>query len=329
MEKLRPKNFLKKFNMTKFLHELSDAKALFEVIAKEKNILPAIVEKDYWLMHCLWGIQQQGYRFELKGGTSLSKAFNIIERFSEDIDIQIYPDENNSVKVSKNHNKLSHIAERKLFFENIAQSLNISGLKFERDTAFDDETGKMRNAGIRGFYNSFFSDIPELKSGIVLELGFDQTAPNIACDITSWSYEKANVIEPNLIDNRAINIPSYCPEYTFVEKLQAISTKYRLQQQNQTMPVNFLRHYYDVFKLLEQPCVLNFIGSQAYHEHKIKRFRAGDEKIAKNNEAFSIPDKKIRKNYSDEFEKKSAIYFGKQPKFEVILSRIEMHLDRL
>ena len=41
-------------------------------------------------MHCLWGLQQQGFQFELKGGTSLSKGFGIIERFSEDIDIQIH-----------------------------------------------------------------------------------------------------------------------------------------------------------------------------------------------------------------------------------------------
>ncbi|OGT29831.1 MAG: hypothetical protein A3E87_05740 [Gammaproteobacteria bacterium RIFCSPHIGHO2_12_FULL_35_23] len=71
-----------------FLHELPDVKELFKVVAKEKQVLPAIVEKNYWLMHCLWDLQQQGFDFELKGGTSLSKGFNIIERFSEDIDIQ-------------------------------------------------------------------------------------------------------------------------------------------------------------------------------------------------------------------------------------------------
>ena len=43
-------------------------------------------------MHALWGLQQQGYEFELKGGTSLSKGFKIIDRFSEDLDIHINPD---------------------------------------------------------------------------------------------------------------------------------------------------------------------------------------------------------------------------------------------
>jgi predicted nucleotidyltransferase component of viral defense system len=48
-----------------------------------------LVEKDYWIMHCLWGLKSQGSTFELKGGTSLSKGFGIIKRFSEDIDIRL------------------------------------------------------------------------------------------------------------------------------------------------------------------------------------------------------------------------------------------------
>ena len=130
-----------------FLHDLPDVKELFEVIAKEKQVLPAIVEKDYWLMHCLWGLQQQGFQFELKGGTSLSKGFNIIERFSEDIDIQIHPYPSLHVKIGKNHDKPIHIKGREDFFNSIAQTLHIPAMTFYRDHNFDD-TQKMRNAGI-------------------------------------------------------------------------------------------------------------------------------------------------------------------------------------
>ena len=42
-------------------------------------------------MHCLYGLQQLGLTFELKGGTSLSKGHKTIDRFSEDIDILIEP----------------------------------------------------------------------------------------------------------------------------------------------------------------------------------------------------------------------------------------------
>ncbi len=40
-------------------------------------------------MHVLYGLKTLGLDFELKGGTSLSKGFQIIDRFSEDIDIYI------------------------------------------------------------------------------------------------------------------------------------------------------------------------------------------------------------------------------------------------
>jgi len=106
-----------------FLHELPDAKELFLVVSEEKAINPSIVEKDYWVMHTLWGLQQQGFDFELKGGTSLSKGFDIINRFSEDIDIQIHPAPSLEVKSGKNHDKKKHIDSRRAFFDNLADIL--------------------------------------------------------------------------------------------------------------------------------------------------------------------------------------------------------------
>src|SRR2546422_4181396 len=69
-----------------YLHSHPQFADLIRIVAREKLIAPALVEKDYWIMHCLYGLQQLGMKFELKGGTSLSKGFQIINRFSEDID---------------------------------------------------------------------------------------------------------------------------------------------------------------------------------------------------------------------------------------------------
>lgn len=78
-----------------YLHRHKDYKDLIRTVADEKGIAPDLVEKDYWIMHCLYGLTKQGYLFELKGGTSLSKGFGIIHRFSEDIDIRIEPPPDN------------------------------------------------------------------------------------------------------------------------------------------------------------------------------------------------------------------------------------------
>jgi predicted nucleotidyltransferase component of viral defense system len=64
-----------------FLHNHPQFADLIRIVVEEKGIDPALVEKDYWIMHCLYGLQQLGYTFQLKGGTSLSKGHNIIGRF--------------------------------------------------------------------------------------------------------------------------------------------------------------------------------------------------------------------------------------------------------
>jgi hypothetical protein len=97
-----------------FLHERSDFKALVETVADSEKINdPALVEKDYWIMHAVFGLKQLGLTFELKGGTSLSKGFGIIQRFSEDIDIRIEPFDGLQVDTNPNHEKPTHIESRR------------------------------------------------------------------------------------------------------------------------------------------------------------------------------------------------------------------------
>lgn len=311
-----------------FLHQLPDIKELFEITAEEKGILPILVEKDYWIMHTLWGLTQQGFSFELKGGTSLSKGFGIINRFSEDIDIHFHPNPEDNIKTGKNHNKDSHIQGRKNFFDRLANTLSIPNLTFERDPSFDDEE-KMRNAGIIAQYQALFSSLPDIKTGVLLEVGFDQTTPNLHKTITSWVYEKAKALGLDIIDNRAIDVKCYCPEYTFVEKLQTISTKYRNQQEKGTFPNNFLRHYYDVYQLLGSDRILNFIETKEYHIHKEKRFRTSDEQNLLKNEAFTFPNESIKNLYAKKYQEKAALYFEQQPLFSEILERIQSYLKKL
>src|SRR6202051_4642826 len=98
-----------------YLHNHPQFSDLIRIVAQERNIDPALVEKDYWIMHCLYGLQQLGMRFELKGGTSLSKGFQIINRFSEDIDIRIEPPAEQKVKTGRNQDKRTHRQGRKDF----------------------------------------------------------------------------------------------------------------------------------------------------------------------------------------------------------------------
>jgi hypothetical protein len=77
--------------MQDYLHNHPQFADLIRIVALQQGIDPSLVEKDYWIMHCLYGLQKLNMKFELKGGTSLSKGHKIIGRFSEDIDIRIDP----------------------------------------------------------------------------------------------------------------------------------------------------------------------------------------------------------------------------------------------
>ncbi len=311
-----------------FLHELKDVSALYNSLSNELGVLPQIVEKDYWLMHCLWGLQQCELLFELKGGTSLSKGYGLIHRFSEDVDIKIFPVSFLEVKTDKNHTKPAHVESRKKFFNQLIKRIQIPGiLNVSRETEFDDPK-QMRNAGIRLTYKSVFSDTPGLKTGILLEVGFDTTTPNEEKNITSWAFEKARTM-PGVEDNSAQGVKCYYPEYTLVEKLQAVSTKYRQFADTGKLPTNFVRHYYDIHQLLGNKRVINFIGTNEYHLHKAKRFRQYDEKDITRNEAFWLKDSKHKRIFNEEYKRTSALYFQVQPELEAILTRIQSFSDQL
>lgn len=304
-----------------FLHNHPQFADLIRIVADAEGIAPALVEKDYWIMQSLHGLQQLGHTFELKGGTSLSKGYGLISRFSEDIDIRIAPPAEPPVMTGRNHDKPAHVQSRKDFYDRLAETLVIDGItSVERDTAFDD-VRQYRSAGIRLSYASTNGSVEGLKDGVLLEVGFDDVAPNEARDISSWAYDYA-ASRVEITDNRALGVACYHPGYTLVEKLQAISTKFRLQQETGVFPPNFMRHYYDVYSLLRDPTVQAFIGTQAYLDHKTKRFPKADNPVIAENEAFVLRDPATRANLQEAFAASNALYFRGQPVFGDILDEI-------
>ena len=315
-------------SMAEFLHERRDFDQLLAVVANERALDPMLVEKDYWIMHSLWGLQAQGFIFELKGGTSLSKGFGVIHRFSEDIDIRIEPPSDMDVKTGRNQDKPAHIASRRAYYDELSKRIRIPGIEsVERDTFFDEE--KMRSAGIRLVYSPRAATVSGLKDGILLELGFDDTAPNRPVTISSWALDFAMSRNVEVIDNRAVDVLCYSPTHTFVEKLQTISTKYRRLPETQKFPGNFLRHYYDVYCLLDLNEIQDFMKEQAYQDRKLERFRSGDELVIAKNPAFTLKNSEQRDLFASEYKKSSALYYQGQPEFDQLLDRIGKHLKSM
>jgi hypothetical protein len=310
-----------------YLHNHRDFAALIRIVATRMAIDPALVEKDYWIMHCLFGLQAQNLSFELKGGTSLSKGFHIIDRFSEDIDIRIDPPKDQGVKTGHNQTKPAHIESRNRFYDWLTKTIRIDGItNVHRDPAFENAT--LFSGGIRLLYRDIGPPIADLKAGILLEVGFDDVTPNHPRDISSWAYDHA-ASRVELLDNRAKGVACYDPGYTLVEKLQAISTKFRKQRESREFSANFLRHYYDVYCLLRNAEVQGFIGTAAYKAHKQRRFPQGDNQTLSENEAFLLRNPGVRAAYAEAFARTPSLYYKGCPSFDDILTAIQARLSEL
>lgn len=314
-----------------FLHEHDDFPELLRIIESETGILAGLVEKDYWIMHCLYGLKTQGYTFQLKGGTSLSKGYGIIRRFSEDLDIHIDPPKELEINENPNSSNSINIQRKKEYYDFLAREIDIPGIvEIERDTIFDDER-RYNSGGIRLYYQQETQPIDGVKQGILLEAGYDNVTPNKPITISSWAYEKAKEIPGiELIDNRAKDILCYDYRYTFVEKLQTITTKFRKEMTTGIVATNYLRQYYDVYCLLGDPETIAFIGTPEYLQHKKKRFPTEDFNIpAAENEAFLLTDEELREKFKIRYEGTKALYYNGQPPFQQLLQRIHQHINRL
>ena len=72
------------------LESTENREALFRITAQEMGISEAVIEKDFWvcwMLEILFHHSDYSEHLSFKGGTSLSKVYNLINRFSEDIDL--------------------------------------------------------------------------------------------------------------------------------------------------------------------------------------------------------------------------------------------------
>lgn len=314
-----------------YLHDHKEFPDLLRILEEETGTLAGLIEKDYWIMHSLYGLKKQGYDFQLKGGTSLSKGFGLIDRFSEDIDLHINPPKELGINENPNNSNPKNIQKKKDYYDQLANEIKIDGLiGIERDLLFDDPK-KYNSGGIRLYYKKLTGIIEGVKEGILLEAGYDTVSPNMPVTISSWAYNKTiSISNIEIIDNRAVGVFCYDHRYTFVEKLQTIATKFRKEMNTGEVPTNYMRQYYDVYSLLADKGVQEFIGTDKYKQHKESRFPEDDLNIPiSENEAFLLRNKEIRERLQKRYELTKPLYYKGQPPFDEILKRIHQYIDRL
>ncbi|MBO4695008.1 MAG: nucleotidyl transferase AbiEii/AbiGii toxin family protein [Clostridia bacterium] len=215
-----------------------------------------IIEKDYWVTLMLdYLFHKSVFKDYLifKGGTSLSKCFNIIDRFSEDIDLILRwdiltndnpDDERTKTQQEKYNHKINDLAES-FIKEKVLPALTTD---FEHilltKPIFKIEEG---NPCVINFSYPRISDINKsnILKNIRLEIG----------PLAALSPTEEVAISPliarmglPLMDNTSTIIKTVSPERTFWEKVLILHQEAH-RPIDKDVPLRYSRHYYDVYKI--------------------------------------------------------------------------------
>lgn len=307
----------------------TEKEELFSETASRKGMTAAIVEKDFWVCFLLKHLfSHPKYRSLLlfKGGTSLSKVFRLIDRFSEDIDLvlnwDVLTDEDPHAKRSRTKQ------------DQFVEELDILSQKYIAETLLPDMNDEL--ADICRFsipreepqvllveYPSSFRT-PYVRPEVRLEIGpVAQWLPNGTHRIRTYAAEEfpALFVEPDF----PVRVVS--AERTFWEKATILHQE-AFRPESSPPPIRYSRHYYDMKCMAESQVKENALANRellsAVVEFK-NRFYARSwarYDLAKPGTFRLLPpphaEKYLRTDYSDMAE----MIYGHRPSFDDIIAAL-------
>lgn len=235
-----------------FVHEDPEFDDLLRIVAAKHDLHIALVEKDYWVTHALWALHDQGFDVWFKGGTSLSKGFCLIQRFSEDLDLKLDPGRVEDLPLVVDWWRESKRATtaRRAYFERLAHVLAVPGASVELDAEEADRS--WRTAQLRVHYDGRNqADLdPAMKPYVLLEIGSARVLPFVRCDLSSFVHDEPALWEQgeSYTDNRPRGVRCVHPLVTLIEKLDALIRK---AARDDPEPSTFARHYEDAARIIE------------------------------------------------------------------------------
>ena len=301
-----------------------DFKDLITLTAKDMNILEVYIEKDYWVCYILKNLSESEYleNIVFKGGTSLSKAYGLIERFSEDIDLQLINFEGGD---SKKKNFIKKIESK------ISEGLNL----------LDNHPRESKSGNIRKTIYSY--------KKLIEESNFFQGSQELVLEINSMStpepYEKREIrtyiseflektnkeyIKEFDLESFYVNVLD--KKRTFVEKIFAVMD-FSFEPNYIEELSNKIRHIYDLYILFNDKEVNEFFNSNEFYKMASKVVVENDffgkRKNIKYSESvlYNIDElDKVKKVYGEVFSK---FVFGLLPKFDLIKGVIKEILEKI
>ena len=315
--------------------KLHENKTLFRQAVQftaDQMKIPAIyVEKDYWVTYVLFTIfnNEVGKDTVFKGGTALSKCYQMIERFSEDIDLVVLRKEGETD--SKLKSKLKIVST---VVDTVLPEVTIEGITHKMG---------MNRKTAHTYKKEFKGDYGQVRDVIILEstwLGYYE--PYTTRNIISF-------VGQMMLDNHQISIAEENgllpfgllvlePIRTICEKIMSL-VRFSYGENPIDDLKKKIRHTYDLYQLLTQEEFLKFFQSTAFDEMLLKVAHDDFESYRNNNywlvyhpnEALIFKDLdnvwiELKTTYNGDFKN---LVYGKLPKEEVILETLKMIQERL
>lgn len=209
----------------------SEWKEIIETVARELGRTELMVEKDTIQSMFLYELAKVELPFVFKGGTSLSKAYNLIDRFSEDIDLSM------DRKPTESERKKS-----KEVIVNIAEELGMTLTNADKIRSRHDYNMYVFT------YSSLFS---EVSMEIIIETSYYQTVypveKHVVNSFIGRFCEERGITLPISFEAATVVMNVQSINRTFIDKVFAVCD-YRIQD----MQDRDSRHLYDICKLLSQ-----------------------------------------------------------------------------
>ena len=224
---------------------------------QSRGLRPAIIEKDYYVTEALRIIAEvAGDKVIFKGGTSLAKGWNLIERFSEDLDIfldpQAYQPPLGKNGIDRELKKLRDVLKGHPALTYMPwESKTIGG--FGRSDFFS--------------YVQMFGGPGEVVPRVLLETGTASgREPTETVELRSYlsQFLTETGQSLNADDEDGFAMPLLHFRRTFVEKLFTIHAKVELLKRDGRRLGPYARHYYDLYQLAQRPEVVAMLKSGEY-----------------------------------------------------------------
>jgi predicted nucleotidyltransferase component of viral defense system len=251
--------------------DINFKKTVYNEISKKTGLIVDAIEKDWWVVQSLRLIFEMDCAESLvfKGGTSLSKAWGLIERFSEDIDLALdrkflgFEGELSNQQIKKLRKaSFKYITEE--FYPALKTKFANTGLPNVEikiaETTESDQDPRI----IEIYYPSVFDELGYIRPKVIIEVGSRSLRePFSICSFNSLVGEHFQ--EASFADS-LINIPTVNPERTFLEKIFLLHEEF--QKPIDKIRVDRLtRHLYDLEKLMDTEFGLKALSDlKLYHE---------------------------------------------------------------